>query len=335
MSNNLSILDVANVVKGRIIGNYFKGFVIDGTCSLDNYVSHKVTFIKSKKYAQKIGVLKGAIVLITEEYAYLSEQYPQNLFITVEDVTKSMINLQNLFYGTEIYTEEIRNYNIDHTITFGRGVSIGQNVYLGRRVSIGAGTRVMTNSILFDDVKIGKGTIIEPEVTIYRGCQIGDNCIIRSGARIGTDGFRFLQDMEHQTIYKMIHVGYVVIGNRVEIGCNSAICRSTFENNPTIISDDVKIDNLVHIGHNVTIGFRTVIAGTTGISGSTKIGDDVWIGAGVTVSNDLIIGNGARILLNAVVAYDIQDKEIVSGFYAMPHRQWKQVYQKLKEFGQE
>jgi hypothetical protein len=36
-------------------------------------------------------------------------------------------------------------------------------------------------------------------------------------------------------------------------------------------------------------------------------------------------------LLNAVVAYDVAEGEMVSGFYAMPHRRWKQVYKKLKE----
>ena len=132
-------------------------------------------------------------------------------------------------------------------------------------------------------------------------------------------------------VRKMLHVGGVVIGDRVEIGANSAIDRATFEGGATIISDDVKIDNLVHIGHNAKIGARTLLAAQTCISGSVKIGEDVWIGAGVTVSDSVSIGNRAKILLNAVVAYDVEDDEIMSGFYAMPHQQWKQAYKKLKE----
>jgi len=43
------------------------------------------------------------------------------------------------------------------------------------------------------------------------------------------------------------------------------------------------------------------------------------------------IGNRAKVLVNAVVAYDVAEDEVVSGFYAMPHRQWKRVWRKLKE----
>jgi UDP-3-O-[3-hydroxymyristoyl] glucosamine N-acyltransferase len=62
-----------------------------------------------------------------------------------------------------------------------------------------------------------------------------------------------------------------------------------------------------------------------------KIGEDVWIGAGVTVSNDVSIGDRAKALINAVVAYDVKDDEIVSGFYAMPHKKWKQVWAKWRK----
>ena len=58
---------------------------------------------------------------------------------------------------------------------------------------------------------------------------------------------------------------------------------------------------------------------------------DVWIGLGATISDNVNIGNRAKVLLNAVVAYDVAEDELVSGFYTMPHRQWKQVWRKLKE----
>jgi UDP-3-O-[3-hydroxymyristoyl] glucosamine N-acyltransferase len=131
-------------------------------------------------------------------------------------------------------------------------------------------------------------------------------------------------------VRKLLHVGRVVIGDRVEIGANSTIERATFQGDATILCDDVKLDPLVHIGHNVTIGARSCIA-QSGIGGSTNIGEDAWIGTGVTISNGLSIGNRVKVLLNAVVAYDVKDDEIVSGFYAMPHKQWKRVWMRLKE----
>ncbi len=67
------------------------------------------------------------------------------------------------------------------------------------------------------------------------------------------------------------------------------------------------------------------------IAGSAKVGEDVWIGQGVSISNGVTIGNRAKLLLNAVVAYDVGDDEAVSGFYAMPHQQWKKAWTKWKE----
>jgi len=74
-----------------------------------------------------------------------------------------------------------------------------------------------------------------------------------------------------------------------------------------------------------------VIVTQSCIGGSDKIGEDVWIGIGAAISNGVTVGNRARVLLNAVVAYDVAEDEVVSGFYAMPHRQWKQLWTKWKE----
>ena len=127
---------------------------------------------------------------------------------------------------------------------------------------------------------------------------------------------------------KMLDVGKVTIGNGVEIGANSTIERATFSDDATSLCDDVKLDPLCHIGHNVKIGKRSIIC-QSGIAGSTIVGEDVWIGTGVTISNNLLIGNRAKILINAVVARDVPDGEMVSGFYAMPHKQWKRIYHRL------
>lgn len=160
---------------------------------------------------------------------------------------------------------------------------------------------------------------------------IGEDTFIHPSAQIGVDGFRFEQDIKNKTVIKILPAGGVIIGDRVEIGANSVIARATFEEQSTIIGNDVKIDNLVHIGHNAVIRARTLIAAMSCISGSVKIGEDVWIGAGVTVSNGIKVGNRAKLLLNAVAAYDVPDDEIVSGFYAMPHRQWKKADKRNRE----
>jgi UDP-3-O-[3-hydroxymyristoyl] glucosamine N-acyltransferase len=274
------------------------------------------------------------VVLIPESLADLCERYPQNTYVVVQDIVNSVMDVQDFFYGGESMTgyEGIAaTANIDESAKIGRHAYIGEYVCIGKNVIIADKTKVMHDTSILDNVAIGSGTLIYPGVCIYKGCQIGNDCIIHSGARIGVDGFRFEQDIEQKRVRKMIHVGRVVIGDRVEIGANTAIDRATFEGDATIISDDVKIDNLVHIAHNARIGARTLIVTQTCVGGSATIGEDVWIGIGAAISDNVSIGNRAKVLLNAVVPYDVPEGEVVSGFYAMPHRRWKEVYRKLRD----
>ncbi|MBI2830690.1 MAG: UDP-3-O-(3-hydroxymyristoyl)glucosamine N-acyltransferase [Chloroflexi bacterium] len=330
----LSISELAIKLQGAIVGSFNKDTKIIGTCTIDNYVKDKVSFIRNRKYGELLAGLQNAIVLIPKTLSEFCTRYPQNTYIVVQDVLDSLIDLQDYFYRdfNDILEVGISGTSfVDESAIIGEKVYIGENVFIGKNVIIGDGTKILHNTCLLDGVTLGSGTRIYPGVCVYSRCYIGDDCTIDSGARIGGDGFRFEQDIEHKRTMKIQHAGVVKIGNRVEVGANSAVDRATFEDDATVLSDDVKIDNLVHIGHNAKIGPRTLIAAQTCIGGSDKIGEDVWIGIGVTISNGVSIGNRAKILLNAVVAYDVSEDEMVSGFYAMPHRQWKQAWKKLRE----
>ncbi len=334
MAKEISIIELTNRLKGTIAGNFDEGVRLTGTCAIDNYVENKVSFIRNRKYGEMLAHLQNAIVLVPENLADFCEKYHQNTYVVVEDVLNSLMDIQNFFYSSEtIITEEgiSPTAKADESAEIGRQAYIGENVYIGRNVVIGNKTKILHNSCLLDDVMIGNDTHIYPGVCIYKGSQIGNDCIIHSGAQVGVDGFRFEQDIERKLVRKLLHVGKATIGDRVEIGANSTVDRATFLNSATILSDDVKLDDQVHIGHNAKIGARTCIAAQTCISGSVELGEDVWIGAGITVSNGITIGSRATVLLNAVVAYDVPDDEVVSGFYAMPHRQWKRVWVKWKK----
>lgn len=334
MTGEISITRLAKMVKGKIEGNFHEQIKVTGTCAIDRYIPNKISFIRNQKYGELLAKLQNAVILIPENLADFCERYPENIYIVVEDVLDSLIDIQNFFHRSELLIKEegiSPTAKVDESTQTGSQVYIGEYVYIGKSVIIGDKAKILHNSCIFDNVVIGKGTYIYPGVCIYKNCQIGDDCIVHSGARIGTDGFRFEQYIEQKKVRKMHHVGRVIIGDRVEIGANCTIARATFEDDATILFEDVKLDSQVHIGHNAKIGARSLIAAQTCISGSVKIGEDVWIGAGVTVSNNISIGNRAKVLLNAVVAYDVTEGEIMSGFYAMPHKRWKEVWRKLKE----
>jgi UDP-3-O-[3-hydroxymyristoyl] glucosamine N-acyltransferase len=332
MIKEISIADLAGMVRGTVVGTIDGKTRITGTCAVNGYVENKVSFVKNMKWAEMLADLQRAIILIPEGLVELCDRYPQNIYIVVKDLPNSMMDLQDFFYGSQslILEEGISSTaKIAESAKIGNEAYIGENVYIGENTVIGDGTKIMHNCCISDNVVIGKRTYIYPMCTC-ESCQIGDDCIINSGVHIGAEGFRFEQDIERKRVRKWIHAGSVRIGNRVEISANSVIKRSTFEGNPTAVSDDVKIACTVVVGHNVKIGARTVITCHTMISGSNNIGEDVWIGAGAVLSNSVTVGDRAKILVNAVVVNDVADDEMVSGFYAMPHRQWKRVYEKLK-----
>ena len=115
----------------------------------------------------------------------------------------------------------------------------------------------------------------------------------------------------------MNHLGKVIIGKNVRIGSNSTIVRGSLMD--TVIDDNVKIDNLVHISHNVKIGKGTIIAAQSGIAGSTSIGENVIMGGQVGISGHLIIGDKTIIASKSAVYKSLKSGSFVSGIPARNH----------------
>src|SRR5207302_185850 len=126
----------------------------------------------------------------------------------------------------------------------GTGSVVSPDAVIGKNVSIGC------NCVVGAEVSIGSNTVILNNVVIAGGTRIGEGCFIKSGAVIGETGFGFCLD-ETGVPVQMPHFGGVVIGNGVSIGANSTIERGIFDN--TVLSDHVKVDDLVQVGHNVNL----------------------------------------------------------------------------------
>lgn len=185
---------------------------------------------------------------------------------------------------------------------------------LGEHVSIGAYSVIGENVEIGDNTKIGHHVVIDNAI-------IGSNCVIKSHAIIGEKGFGFEFDDEHNPI-AIPHIGKVIIGDNVEIGAATVICRATLEE--TRIGDNVKIDDHVFIAHNVRIGANSLIIAGAEISGSAIIGRDVWIAPMVSVRNGIKIGDKAFVGLGAVVVKDVPNKTVVMGNPAKSREQFIQ-----------
>jgi UDP-3-O-[3-hydroxymyristoyl] glucosamine N-acyltransferase len=139
---------------------------------------------------------------------------------------------------------------------------------------------------------------IHPTAVIFPNVVIGERVHIEPYAVIGKQGFGF--DPKSGFRNRWTHSGNVIIGNDVEIGAHSCIDGGTI--GTTIIGNETKIDNLVHVGHNAKIGNNVLIVAGTVVGGSCEIGSNVYIGEGVRirdhirVGNNVVIGQGANIV---------------------------------------
>lgn len=171
-----------------------------------------------------------------------------------------------------------------------------------------------------NNVIIGEHVIIEPFVTIYPNVTIGEGTIIRSGAKIGGEGFEFKR--EEGQILSVKHLGSVEIGRFVEIQNNTCVDKAVYPWDKTIIGDYSKIDNLVHVGHAVKIKENVMIVANSGVGGRTVIHPDTWIGFGTTIINGIEIGKEARANIGAVVTKSIPDHGSVTGNFAIDHKKF-------------
>lgn len=179
------------------------------------------------------------------------------------------------------------------------------------------------------NVIIGKNCIIHPNVTILDDVEIGDNCIIQSGTVIGSEGFEYKKT--NSGIIGVVHDGKVIIGNNVEIGANTCIDKGFFAKN-TVVEDNVKIDNLVHVAHSVLLKRGAFVIACSMLAGSCIVGEGAWVGPNATVGH-VELGNQSNVTFGSVVTKNVGDGEKVSGNFAIPHDIFLNFIKKLIKQG--
>jgi UDP-3-O-[3-hydroxymyristoyl] glucosamine N-acyltransferase len=249
----------------------------------------------------------------------LSNPIPNSLgFVTNDDNKDDLLSFsgllvsKNFSQGIGDNTQIFRCDNIMHSLTqllktlsFYSEYKLHENYY---NVTIG------------ENVTIGKNCVLYPGVFINHNTCIGDNVIIHPNAVIGSDGFGLYK--HHDRWQKIPHVGSVVIEDNVEIGSGTTIDRGLIDN--TVLKNNCKIDNLVHIAHNVTIGSNTAIAACTGIAGSATIGNNCTIGGGSGINGHISICDDVHIHGMSMITKSIKTKgEYASGMAADSVRNWR------------
>lgn len=197
-------------------------------------------------------------------------------------------------------------------------IRIGPGVVIGPGVEIGRGSVIGPNTVIGPGVAIGRNAIIGANCTV-ECAYLGNNVVLHSGARIGSEGFGWLD--HGRSNRKIPQLGRVIVQDRVEIGANSTIDRGALGD--TVIGEGSKIDNLVQIGHNCRIGRNCLLAGMSGLAGSTVLEDSVMIGAAAITTGHLTIGAGSIVLARSVVTKDVKKGGRVGGYPAQDVKAWR------------
>lgn len=201
----------------------------------------------------------------------------------------------------------------------GEGAAIGPFVTIGAGVKIGARARIASHVSVAEFAQIGDDALLLQGVRICHRVIIGNRFIAHPGAVIGADGFSYVtpeksgveqirdslgnrSDYAEQKWSRIASLGWVEIGDDVEVGANACVDRGSVK--PTRIGRGSKLDNMVHVGHNVQVGEDVLLCGQVGIAGSSIIGDRSVLGGqcgvsdNITIGSDVIAGGATKIFTN-------------------------------------
>jgi UDP-3-O-[3-hydroxymyristoyl] glucosamine N-acyltransferase len=296
--------------------------------SLDSAGEGDLSFVAQKKFSKQLATSLVTAVICPEKWvgdytgAVLLSAQPYFDFARATRLFDNRPQPSECVHETAVVATTVRlgtNVTIDAGAVLEDGVFLGDNAWIGPNVWVGS------------DVKIGDATEIRSGVRLYHGVTVGHGCLIHANTVIGSDGFGFAPTSSGWE--KILQLGSVSIGDRVEIGAGCAIDRGALDN--TVIEDDVIIDNLVHIAHGVTIGARSAVAGQVGFAGGAKLGERCTVGGQAGFAGHLEIANDVHIGGQGRVSRSVTEPgHYASGTGLMPTRDWARNaarYEKLND----
>lgn len=265
---------------------------ITGVSSILNPHDNSVLFIARKMLDRvyELSSVKDCLVFTVFDAVIPQEAYTENIIIKTDNPRRD--------FGRFLETNNAEPRS-SGAFKFSNGSVIAEEA------SIADGVVIFPGSYIESDVMIGKNTVIHSGVRLLAGTKIGENCVVHDNVVIGS------LSMAYEENQRIPQVGGVLIGDNVQIGALSIICRGAIED--TVIESGVKIDNCCSIAHNDHIGQDSMIICGTKLFGSVTVGRCAYISGGVTVKNGLKIGENSLVGLGSVVIHDVEDGQVVAG----------------------
>lgn len=239
--------------------------------------------------------LKGGNVLVSHDtFEAIAGNISSIVLLPVENPRLAFSNVLKEFFAPKIC------YGIVHT----NSIVSSDAVFDSSQVNIGP------NVVLESGVKLGERVVIGANTVIKANTIIGDDCSVGCNCTIGGVGFGY--EMNELGQYELMpHVGNVVLENGVDVGNNVCIDRAVMGS--TILRNNVKVDNLVHIAHGVEIGANSLVIAHAMVAGSVKVGENVWISPSSSIRQKLVIEDNALVGMGSVVVKNVNKGTVVAG----------------------
>ncbi|MFN0318140.1 MAG: UDP-3-O-(3-hydroxymyristoyl)glucosamine N-acyltransferase [Burkholderiales bacterium] len=316
--------EIAQRLNGEVSGD--GTVVLGGFASAELAKAGDLTFAEKDAYFALAEASAAAAILVSGPFTSAKK-----VIIRVANARVAAARVLPLFYPPEQFAAGVHpSASIAPSAQVDATAYVGPGCVIGEGATIGTGCAFLGGNHIGRDCRVGNDVRLFPNAVLYARTQIGHRVTIHAGTVIGSDGYGYVFDRgEH---VKIAQIGNVVIEDDVEIGANCAIDRAALGS--TVIGAGTKIDNLVHIAHNVVFGKHCLILGQAGFAGSTQFGDNCVIASQSGVAGHLKIGPQVTIGARSGVTRDVEAKETVYGFPAVPDKQAKRQWvgiQKLPE----
>lgn len=329
--DNAGPISIARI--GQLTGATFAAGHADAqvhdVAPLDRATAGQATYCDSPRFSGALKQTQASAVFVTEQMAPGAP--PHVIVLVCARPALAFAQLATHLYpgaGSLWPVSQPPVLPIATTARIGEGAVVAPGAFIGEGVEIGDAAVIGPGAVIGRGVQIGRGTRIGPHVSISHAL-IGDNCLIHPGARIGQDGFGFVNGPQGH--FKIPQLGRVIIQDNVEIGANVAIDRGAMAD--TVIGEGTKIDNLVQIGHNNHLGRNCIVVSQVGISGSCDIEDFAVLGGQVGVADHVRIGARAFVAARGGVTRSLEGGKVYGGFPAKPVDQWRREVGALSRLG--
>jgi UDP-3-O-[3-hydroxymyristoyl] glucosamine N-acyltransferase len=289
------------------------GPAIVGVAPLDRAGPADVAFVGDRKHVAALRATKAGACFVHE--AQLAEVPEGCVALVTGKPQFAWVQAANALHSAKHHEPCASLVHPDADLE--EGVVLAPNVTVSAGVRIGRGTRIAPGAVIGPGVAIGRDCEIGPNVSIGFAL-LGDRVKIYAGARIGEAGFGATAGAAG--VVDVPQLGRVILQDGVTIGANSCVDRGAWDD--TVIGENTKLDNQVHIAHNVRVGRNCVMAAYSGISGSVTIGDGCAFGGRTGVADHVTIGDGVQIAAGAGVFRDVPSGETWGGIPAQPIRNW-------------